>query len=134
MHKLSADIKIIRPFNRLYSTKPDESYLTWKKRNWSHLAIEIGCGAGLHPILWAQQNKNKGIIAIERTQTKFTSFKQRLKNHELPNIKAINQDALHWLPVNVSANQVDEYFFLYPNPYPKEKQAHKRWHRNPLFE
>lgn len=135
MHNPSATLKKIRPFQTPpYKEQADQRFISWQQKSWEKLIVEIGCGAGLHPIRYAQQNPKEAIVALERTKTKFNSFEQRLSHHQLPNIYPINKDALYWLPSNLTKKSVHEFFFLYPNPYPKEKQANKRWHRNPFFE
>lgn len=134
MHKNSTELKIVRQFKKVSAlTVCDEAFTTWNQKSWKKRAIEIGCGAGLHPIQFASQNPETALVALERTKIKFNSFSQRTKSHSLENIYPVNKDALFWLPGNISANTIDEYFLLYPNPYPKEEQANKRWHRSSLM-
>ncbi len=132
MHSSSAKIKDVRPFNWISTKEPDQEFALWKKA-FSHLVLEVGCGAGLHPIQWASSNPKQGMIAIERTKTKSQAFQQRMRNHELENIFVVCGDAMDWVPANIKKPILDEIFFLYPNPYPKEKQANKRWYRSPFM-
>ena len=111
----------------------DQALMQWKQQNFSSLALEIGCGAGYHPIAWAKKNPDAGIIAIERTQAKFASFQTRLSSHQLPNIFPIHADARLWLPNQLDTGELKQIFTLYPNPYPKKAQANKRWHRSSLM-
>lgn len=120
----------VRKFQWQYRQDPDPELKSWIS-SFEHLAIEIGCGAGLHPILWSQAHPTAGLIALERTKAKFSAFQQRLANHDCSNVFAVNDDATRWLPNNLQES-VNEYFILYPNPYPKEKQANKRWYRSPF--
>ena len=114
--------------------KTDSEYQTWKAQNFKSLSIEIGCGAGFHPIQWSKRNPEHGLVALERTQNKFQAFQRRLSGHsQTTNIFPRNSDARLWLPNAVGANEIAHYYFLYPNPYPKSSQANKRWHRNPLM-
>jgi tRNA (guanine-N7-)-methyltransferase len=145
MHSHLAEIKPVRSFFRkeislLYKSKDslqtlvDSNFIDFiSNQKIPKIVIEVGCGNGRHPIEWAKSNPSSKIVAIERTKNKFQAFSSRLKNHSLFNIHPVNEDALYWLPSNIKESSVEEYFFLYPNPYPKEKQANKRWHRNPLF-
>jgi tRNA (guanine-N7-)-methyltransferase len=132
MSKQLADLKNVRPFNFISRLEVDPHFSKWWEQT-KELCIEIGCGAGLHPILWAQDHPQEQLVAFERTKTKFSAFKQRLGHHELANIFALNVDAEDWLPLHIKKNSVSRYFFLYPNPYPKEKQANKRWYRSPFL-
>lgn len=128
----SAKIKPVRPFNPSLCGQKDLLFQQWKLSQKS-LSIEIGCGAGLHPIQWAQNHLNSGLIALERTQNKFKAFKSRISHHERPNLYGVNADAHDWLPTNIEEKSIESYFLLYPNPYPKESQANKRWFRSPIF-
>jgi len=98
------------------------------------LHIEIGCGQGLHPIRWAQSHSQAGLVALERTQVKYSKLLSRLHSHQFPNIYPVNSDGTYWLPNNIACQSVERYYLLYPNPYPKGSQANKRWHRSPFFE
>ena len=132
MHMSSAKNKPIRPFSPQFIQPKDSLFTHWNNQE-TPLSVEIGCGAGLHPIQWAKLNPDKRLVAIERTKEKFQAFEQRLKNNSIHNVYGVNDDALNWLPANIKANSVENYYILYPNPYPKEKQANKRFHRSCLF-
>lgn len=98
------------------------------------LDIEIGCGVGFHPLHYARANPRRQIIAFERTSEKFEKFLGRLKNHPaLPNLHPIHGDAIPWIVHGVSPESVDQYFILYPNPYPKESQRNLRFYAMPAF-
>ncbi|MCB0351133.1 MAG: hypothetical protein KDD38_08105 [Bdellovibrionales bacterium] len=99
----------------------------------SYFAIEIGCGVGFHPISWAKHNPASKILAIERTKDKFDKFSSRLERHSnLTNIYAAHADASHLLPHLDIPGRVDEYFVLYPNPYPKKKHTNLRFAYSPI--
>lgn len=123
---MSQIIKPVRPYR-------SDLMLTGSIITKKTLAIEIGCGAGLHPIAYAKKHPDHHLIALERTKEKFSAFMGRHQSHGLGNLTPINEDAETWLPKNVPPRSVQKYFLLYPNPYPKESQANKRWHRNPFF-
>lgn len=124
----------VRNFKMTPYAVVDNNFFRWKKNNFQQTTIEIGCGVGFHPIAYGKNNPDHGIVAIERTKTKYLAFARRLDNHDRPkNIYPYNGDALNWLPANVLPETVNKYFLLYPNPYPKAAQANKRWHRNPLM-
>ncbi len=98
-----------------------------------NFSIEIGCGVGYHPIQWAKNNPGGKILAIERTKNKFDKFSSRLRNHaNLTNIFSAHADAAHLLPHLRISRLVDNFFVLYPNPYPKSKHANLRFAYSPL--
>lgn len=107
--------------------------------NWSltkgPIAIELGCGTGVHPIQFSKEHPNECMIAIEQTQNKFASFEKQLGEHpELNNLFAFRADAIWWCAHNlVPEVKLDKIFILYPNPNPKESQANKRFHNMPFM-
>jgi len=102
--------------------------------NHSHVDVEIGAGAGLHAIRYAQQNPQRHLIAIERTQTRFHQLARRRAEHpELTNLFPVHADALSVFVHCLPDQSVERIFLLYPNPYPKEKQANLRWHNMPFM-
>ncbi len=125
----SAIIQPVRPFNGRSIKKTNKAFENWRVKQ-AKLCIEIGCGVGLHPIQWCSHNPGKSLLAFERTKDKFNSFSRRSENHHLPNLYPVHADASDWLPSFWEDQKVDEIYMLYPNPYPKEKQANKRWHRS----
>lgn len=97
------------------------------------LDIEIGCGVGFHPIAYAKAHPERQLIAFERTE-KFFSFERRWKNHpDIKNIIPVHGDAVAWISHLFKAEEIDRYFILYPNPYPKKKQENLRFPFMPFF-
>jgi tRNA G46 methylase TrmB len=116
---------------------PYEKFQSWLRENTnSDLQIEIGCGVGLHPILWAKENPQSRLLAIERTVEKFNKFRRRLDNHpEITNVWPAHADATHLLPhLDLPSQTVSCIFILYPNPDPKPQHRLRRWAHNPLMD
>ena len=96
--------------------------------------LEIGCGVGLHPILYATKNPGRVLIAIEHTKTRFSKFRNRLQHHpHIKNIIPIHEDAVLWVSKILLEHSVDKIFLLYPNPYPKARHLNKRWYAMPFM-
>ncbi len=96
------------------------------------LDLEIGCGAGWHPIQYAGQSPHRHLIAIEHTSTKFAHFKSRVDSHpHLLNLHPVQADAILWAARNLPKKSIDRCFILYPNPEPKA--PNKRWLRSPFM-
>lgn len=94
--------------------------------------LEIGCGAGWHPIQYATQHPDRRLVAIERTQDKFNAFAQRLQNHpSLTNVFGLHADATGVLVHVLPEHRFERIFLLYPNPEPKNPA--QRWIRRPFF-
>lgn len=96
--------------------------------------IEIGCGVGLHPILYCQSNKDRQLIAIEHTKTKFDKFQRRVNSHQLENLWPVHANAISYISKHFKENSVDRFIFMYPNPNPKRSAANKRWYNMPFME
>lgn len=98
------------------------------------LHIEIGCGVGRHPILWSQQHPQQTLLAIEKSPMRFRKFNDQLQTLAIKNIIPIQSNAISFITHHIPLNSVQHYFLLYPNPYPKEGQANKRWHNMPFMQ
>ncbi len=124
----------MRLFKNPFVSDPIDSPFRVHKKDAQNLIVEIGCGVGLHPIQYAQQSPDDYIIAIEKTREKYLKFAGRVEHHpDIKNIYPVHANAQHWVPQNILPNEVDKYFMLYPNPYPKEKHKNKRFMHMPFM-
>lgn len=111
---------------------------SWLSRNQLPLSVEVGCGAGYHPLLFVRDNPTKRILAFERTTVKFEKAKHRLESHlakstEYERCLIVHGDATHLWANLISPLSLDTIYFLYPNPYPKNQHANRRLARMPFF-
>jgi tRNA (guanine-N7-)-methyltransferase len=119
--------RVPRPHNEISVPSLSEGY--------TGLDLEIGAGAGMHALAYARQNPSRLLVAVERTEAKFKAFESRVSRHEpLKNLVAIRDNAVSVVTHLVAPRSLDRVFILYPNPYPKESQANKRWHRMPFIQ
>lgn len=94
--------------------------------------LEIGAGAGWHAIRRAQAKPERGLVALERTRSKFAAFQGRLERHPpLPQLLALNADVVPWLACAPAEIRFARVLLLYPNPEPGNPAA--RWLRMPFF-
>lgn len=96
------------------------------------ICLEIGAGKGKHALLFASQNPDKHLYAIERTALKFEAFDKHAGMANLPNLSIIHADAIAWTAFAVHPRQIQTCFILYPNPEPKNKN--QRFLNMPFFE
>jgi tRNA (guanine-N7-)-methyltransferase len=97
------------------------------------LVCEIGCGVGLHPLMYARQHTSDHIIAIERTKEKFEKFQRRYVNHQSPkNLFPVHADAEAVFNLFIPDDSISELYLMYPNP--EVKNPSRRWMRMPFFE
>lgn len=113
------------PTPPLADLKAARSWLTQQTHKKLH--IDVGVGVGMSSIKLAQAHPCDTIIAIERTSDKFTKLAGRARAHDLKNLFIIHGEAIVFLPHLLKDNSIDHYYFLYPNPYPKNSQKNLRW-------
>ncbi len=104
----------------------------WLKQSENKVVLEIGAGKGLHAINFAAANKDKTIIAIERTTEKFTSFNKNANHANLTNLYPVHGDAIAWSVFALPAESISQVFILYPNP--ERNNANQQWLNMPYFE
>lgn len=96
--------------------------------------LEIGAGQGLHAIRYSLANPQRKFLAVERTEEKFERFKSRFDRHSgLTNLFPVHADAISVVTHFIEDQSLERVFLLYPNPYPKKKQANLRWHNSPFM-
>ncbi len=106
----------------------------WSAPASGRLEIELGSGVGMFMIRQAMQRPEATFVAIERTQERFAKMKHRYLTHGSPNNLTIERaDAVSWISHHLDKPRVDTYYLLYPNPYPKRSQHHRRWHHLPFM-
>ena len=98
----------------------------------SSLVLEIGAGKGKHALLFASQNPDKQLVAIERTRNKFEAFAKVAVQQQLTNLMPIHADAIAWIVHAIKPNSVACIYILYPNPEPHN--PNQQWLNMPFFE
>jgi len=84
-------------------------------------------------ILFAE---DKGLLppnSINRIIRRFDMLRDEDAYNHCPNVIPVHADAVNWIAHCLPAAAVDEYFFWYPNPYPKAAQRNKRYHAMPFM-
>jgi tRNA (guanine-N7-)-methyltransferase len=98
------------------------------------LDIEIGAGQGLHAMRYCQNHPERQLLAIEKTHQRFARLAGRHAKHpELTNLHVVQADAVALITHHIADESLNRVFLLYPNPYPKAKQANLRWHNRPFL-
>ena len=100
----------------------------------SFLDIEIGAGTGMFALGYGRDNPNRSLISIEKTSNKFRKFLNEFKKNPLSNVFPLHDNGISWVSKYLEDSTVDRYFFLYPNPNPKNKDLNKRFHAMPFME
>lgn len=124
-----ADKKKPRTYRSFSFKKEPENWKILNQYSWCqrHTVLEIGCGKGDWIIKQALQNPHVEYIAIEKTKTRSDPLLHSAQKHQLKNLLPIRADAIHLLDHKFPKECIDEMLFHYPNPWPKKKQANKRF-------
>ena len=96
------------------------------------VCVEIGAGKGKHALIFARQNPQSHLIAIERTREKFLAMQRQHQFDGYLNLTPMHADALPWIVHALFPAQVEQFFILYPNPEPHNPA--QRWLNMPFFE
>lgn len=121
----------MRPFRASKIPMPPQLPHTAEWMRFSHLDLEIGAGTGLFAQSYCSQNPSRALIALEKTFTRSGQLLARQK--DLTNLFAYQTDAAAFITHFIADQSLERVFILYPNPYPKAKQANLRWHNRPFM-
>lgn len=113
---------------------PPPFSILWPDRNqWPLRAFEIGGGTGEFAHYYSSMNPNCFLVSVERTKNKSDVLLEK-NDVEIPNnLFFLRADAISTVTHCVPDRSLDRIFILYPNPYPKHKQANQRWHNMPFM-
>lgn len=96
--------------------------------------LEIGAGQGMHAIRYCKAHPERILLAVERTHVRFHGLEQRRQAHaQLQNLLPLHADAVNFVHHHIPEDALQRIFLLYPNPYPKPKQANLRWYNRPFL-
>ena len=93
--------------------------------------LEIGSGTGKFSLSRAWQYPDRQVIAIEKTRNKIKKINTIKKRPS--NLWVLHTNAVWWTAHFVPENILSNVFILYPNVYPKNKQANMRWVNRPFM-
>lgn len=122
-----------RDYHRPLAMQP-KNWETFDEFDWSqNLIVEVGCGKGTWGLTEAKKNPQNFYIGIEKTKARSKPLLRESQNQNLPNHVAIRADAILLIAHKFPPASVGEFVFLYPNPWPKRRQANKRFFVGPAF-
>lgn len=93
--------------------------------------LEIGAGDGEFSVKQARQNSHTQFIAIEKSRNLYDAFLKQYKNQQPGNLWFFHTNAVWFITHFIPAKSLNKINILYPNTYPKPRQANLRWiHRS----
>ena len=91
------------------------------------IELEIGAGDGEFSVKQARQNPHTQFIAIEKSRNLYHAFLKQYKNQQLDNLWVFHTNAVWFITHFIPAKSLNKINILYPNTYPKPRQANLRW-------
>ena len=123
----------MRAFNKKFIPVPSKGPCVPLDSLKAPFDLEVGCGTGDFAMQWAAQTENP-VIAIEKTRSRFLKFEKKYKQQrQLKNLWPVHTNAVWWLTHYGKKNSFERVFLMYPNTYPKARQAHLRWINRPFM-
>lgn len=105
-----------------------ENWKIFDSFDWNRkIIVEVGCGNGEWVLNEAQKNPHNFYIGIERTQNRSDTFLRSSHLLQVPNLLALRADGVALIGAKFPPESVSAFYFFYPNPYPKKKQASQRF-------
>ena len=121
-----------KPFNQhtLDGFKQVEDWLG----NWQGpLILDSCCGVGESTAILAKQFPDARIVGVDKSALRIGKheavYHQGTDNHLV--VRADLND--FWRLAHQAGWQPQRHYLLYPNPYPKPAQVHRRWHASAAF-
>jgi tRNA (guanine-N7-)-methyltransferase len=88
--------------------------------------LEIGPGRGDFLLDMAEAYPSKRFVAVEMGGRRFRKLSERIDKARLTNVLLIRGDARVVLPRFIAPSSISRLFVLFPDPWPKRRQAHNR--------
>lgn len=95
------------------------------------VVLDSGCGCGESTLVLAAKYPDHPVIGIDKSQIRLTKAQ---KNSQPKNVFYIQAELIDFWRLALEA-ELNVFFhaLYYPNPWPKESQAGRRFHGHPIF-
>ncbi len=105
-----------------------EASLSWPAVFGNHnpVVCEIGSGKGRFLISSAAANPALNYLGIERAVKYHRLIRERVERRGLDNVRLLNSDAAHFVRAYVPPLSVQDYYILFPDPWPKKRHRKRR--------
>lgn len=88
--------------------------------------LEIGCGIGDALISLALENPDNDYIGIEVYFPGLGTILQRIKQHNLTNVRVLRDDAMECLRESIPDQSFEAVMIFFPDPWPKKRHNKRR--------
>jgi tRNA (guanine-N7-)-methyltransferase len=100
--------------------------IEFKKLNFKNPIVEIGFGNGDFTIWLSQHFPDKSILAVDKWHPGIRALIHKCRNKRLNNLYVFNLDANLFVEYLLKPNQVERFYFNYPDPFFKKRDIKRR--------
>jgi tRNA (guanine-N7-)-methyltransferase len=116
----------------------DTMMQAWAQRGFAPLIIDAGCGVGESTLHIARDHPECFVVGIDQSQVRIQTHKTWWHDAMPENFIWLRADLIDFwrllhAQLEARGTKLHKHFILYPNPYPKIGQLHKRWHGHSVF-
>jgi len=123
--------RIARPIDETWLVKPGENLLgplRWPDvfGDEGPLTVEIGFGKDEFLLDLAEEYPDRRFLAIDFSKSRGRSYMNKIARRRLTNVRVVLDHAANVLTLCLPDLSVEEYFVLFPDPWPKDRHAVNR--------
>ena len=116
----------------------DELTYQWEERGFPPLILDSGCGVGESTLHIAQAHPECFVVGVDQSQVRIQTHKTWWREAMPENLLWLRADVVDFWRLLAAylterGQTLYKHYILYPNPYPKIGQLHKRWHGHAVF-
>lgn len=111
----------------------DAGMAAWRAHGETALILDACCGVGLSTMHLAAQFPDHFVIGVDQSADR--TARNTMWEGELPqNFIRVRADLIdYWRLLHATGIRPARHYLLYPNPWPKIGQLHRRWHAHAVF-
>ncbi len=98
------------------------------------VVLEVGFGMGENLLAQAERLPDTDIVGVEVHTPGLGSVMRALDERALPNVRVVRRDVIELLARHVPDASFDEVWIFFPEPWPREKDVHRRLMRTELLD
>ncbi len=110
----------------------------WADSGFAPLIVDAGCGVGESTLHIAREHPECFVVGVDQSEVRIKTHKSWWREAMPSNLIWLRADLVDfWRLLHAELQRREtalfKHFILYPNPYPKIGQLHKRWHGHSVF-
>lgn len=98
------------------------------------LVLDSGCGTGQSSVALAAEFPDSLVVGIDRSRHRLRQWTLEDGQHLAGNCLLLCADLPRtWRGLRQAGARLQRHYLLYPNPWPKARHVHRRWHAHQVF-